>query len=384
MPDRVDVAPRMLQWARRRSGLEVADLITKFSKLPEWEAGVASPTMRQLERYASATHTPVGFLFLREPPQEVLPIPDFRTFSGRPVLTPTPDLLDTIYSCEQRQDWYRSYAEAHGFESVALVGSLTTRVNPVAAAAQLREALGFDLARRAEFSNWTEALSGLVVHAEDAGVLVMINGVVGTNTHRKLNPREFRGFALVDPFAPVVFINGADTKAAQIFTLTHELAHIALGQSALSLADLAVVDTDNAVETWCNQVAAELLVPLASIADDFDGEADLTEELDRLARKYRVSTLVVLRRVFDAQRLTLAGFRTAYSLELERVLGFAARTSDGGSFYNTQPVRISKTFARAVISDTTEGRTLFRDALRLLGSKKISAFEQLSERLGVA
>jgi Zn-dependent peptidase ImmA (M78 family) len=213
----------------------------------------------------------------------------------------------------------------------------------------------------------------------------MVNGVVGTNTHRRLNPDEFRGFALVDEFAPVVFINGADTKAAQIFTLAHELAHVALGGSGVSRPDLGELErATNATERWCNQVAAELLVPMESIRQEFTGAGDLTTELDRLARFYKVSTLVVLRRVFDAGLMPRDVYRTAYGEELERVLDLAANRGSGGNFYYTQPVRVSKTFARALISDTREGRTLYRDAFRMLGSRKIASFEELGRHLGVA
>lgn len=382
MASRVTVAPRMLRWARERSGRSVEQL--RRFPVEAWEAETLLPTMRQLEDFARATYTPVGFLFLTEPPREVVPIPDFRTFAGRAVRTPTPNLLDTIYACEQRQDWYRDFAEANGSDPVALVGSLSTDTPVPDAASQLRDRVGFGLDRRVEFPTWQDALSGLSDQAEQAGVLVMTNGVVGSNTSRRLNPEEFRGFALADELAPVVFINGADSKAAQIFTLAHELAHLSLGESAVSRPDLAQLHVDDRTERWCNQVAAELLVPLASLHDLYTPSPDLTADLNRLAKLYKVSTLVVLRRVFDAGLIDQATYRSAYPVELERVIELAGGRPPGGSFYNTTPVRVSKRFARALISDTLEGRTSHRDAFRLLDSKKFSAFEELGHRLGVA
>lgn len=382
MANRVAVAPQMLRWARERSGRS-PDELKKFP-VEAWESGDRQPTMKQLEDFAKATYTPVGFLFLAEPPHEELPIPDFRTFGDKPVRTPTPDLLDTIYACEQRQAWYRDYAETNRAEPVELVASQSLEAPVERAADALRDELGFALDRRVEFSNWTYAFDGLREHAENAGVLVMTNGVVGSNTHRPLNPDEFRGFALVDELAPVVFINGADTKAAQIFSLAHELAHLALGESAVSRPDLAQLEEGNPSERWCNGVAADLLVPLASIRDAYQPDADLTAELDRLAKFYKVSTLVVLRRIADAGLMDRARYRSAYANELRRVLELAGARTVGGNFYNTTPVRVSKRFARALISDTLEGRTSHRDAFRLLGSKKYSAFEELGHRLGVA
>lgn len=374
----------MLVWARKRSGQQASDFARRFPKLQQWESGELAPTMRQLEDFAKATHTPVGFLFLPEPPVEEVPLPDFRTFGDEEVRTPTPDLLDTVYACELRQDWYRDFAEDRGYDEVELVGSLTVDQGAEEAAAQLRDLLGFGLARRVDFRTWSEALDGLRDHAEAAGVLVMINGVVGSDTHRRLNPKEFRGFALADQLAPVVFINGADTKAAQIFSLAHELAHLALGGSALSRPDLAEMNMGSGVEAWCNRVAAELLVPLASIAEEYVASPDLTTELDRLAKFYKVSTLVVLRRIYDAGLMAWDVYRPAYEAELARVLEFAASSGSGGNFYNTEPIRVSRTFARALVTDTAEGRTLHRDAFRLLGLKKVSTFAELSHRLGVA
>lgn len=382
MPVRVEINPQLLAWARERSGLGIDDLARRFPQLMDWEQGYRAPTLKQLEGFAQATHTPVGFLFLPEPPDEQLPIPDYRTMGNAGVRRPSADLLDTIYQCEQRQEWYRDFAEVNREDPVDLVGSLSSAVPVVEAAAVMRGALAFDVDERG--STWTDALRLLVDRAENLGVLVMVSGVVGSNTHRKLDPREFRGFVLVDRLAPLVFLNGADTKAAQIFTLAHELAHIWLGETALDDAELTSVSTV-AAERWCNQVAAELLVPLALVVDELREDEPLgTPEVERLARRFKVSTLVVLRRAHDAGRLSWDEYRLAYRDELERILDILGeRAGGGGNFFNTQPARVSRRFARAVITSTLEGQTLHRDAFRMLGFKKLSTFQELANRLGV-
>lgn len=378
---RVDVSPEVIRWAKDRSGVDDARLVRRFSKLGEWERGQSSPTLKQLEDFARATHTPIGYLVLPEPPIEQVPIPDYRTMADVGVHRPSADLLDTIFHCQQRQEWYRSFAQVNQEPPVTFVGSLSTATPITQAAATIRTTLEFDVEQRGP--TFTDALRRLAEEAEVHGVLVMVNGVVGTNTHRKLNPREFRGFALVDPLAPLVFVNGADTKAAQIFTLAHELAHVWLGETALSDADLTIRPARDA-ERWCNEVAAEFLVPLATISEDFHQGHDLTEELDRLAKRFKVSTLVVLRRIHDAGYLDWEAYRTAYGDELERVLALLGeRTDSGGNFYNTQPVRVSKRFARALITSTLEGRTLYTEAFEMLGFRKLSTFQELAQRLGV-
>ena len=265
----VAVRPALLRWAVDRSRVPQAKIAKRFPQLDRWLRGRERPTLRQLEDFAKATRTPVGFLFLGEPPAEDVPIPDFRTLGGLKVQHPSPDLLETIYACQQRQEWFHDYALSVGAERVTAVGSAKVSDRIESAAQRMRDALGFDLDARKRASTWSEALRMFVDDADRLGVLVMVNGIVGTNTHRRLDPREFRGFALADEVAPLVFINGADTKSAQMFTLAHEMAHLWLGKTGLSDAEASSIPS-NAAEGWCNRVAAELLVPLASFKEVYD------------------------------------------------------------------------------------------------------------------
>jgi|SRR5215831_9233494 len=367
MTVRVPVRPALLAWARERSGLPAERLAARFPALPVWESGARSPTLKQLESFARATRTPVGYLMLTEPPEERLPLPDFRTMGDVAVSRASPDLLDTVYLCEQRQEWYRGYAQLQGEEPVHFVSTLTIDDDVAHAASQIRATLTFEPEDRG--ATWSEALRRLIAAADDHGVLVMVSGIVGSNTHRKLDPNEFRGFALCDELAPLVFVNGTDTKAAQIFTLAHELAHLWLGESAISDADMTIIST-NAIERWCNQVAAEFLVPGDRLAEAGLDRRRLPEELDRFARMFKVSTLVVLRRTVDAGMLTREEYRAAYTRELERLQELVQRRkSSGGDFYKTQPVRVGRRFAQALIASTLEGQTLHRDAFQMLGFK---------------
>lgn len=376
---RVAVRPEMLRWACERAGYDPRDLAHRIPQFPAWERGEKQPTLKQLEGFAKATHTPVGFLFLAEPPVERVPIPDFRTVADAGIRRPSPDLLDTLYLCQQRQDWYRDFMRSAGEEPLQFVAVARVTDDVLRTASTIRDALGFDLDARRHMPTWTDALRRFIEQADALGVLVMVSGVVGSNNRRKLDPQEFRGFALADDLAPLVFVNGADTKAAQMFTLAHELAHIWIGESALSDAQVSAVPAQ-AVERWCNQVAAELLVPLETFRAERDGGADLRAEIDRLARRFKVSTLVVLRRMHDAGSLKGDAYWAAYQQELERLR--QVPKSGGGDFYLTQAARLSRRFARALVASTLEGHTLYRDASRMLGIKKEATFRQLGASLG--
>ena len=378
--NRVGVKPEMLRWARERSGRGTDYLQKRFPQLEAWERVSVLPTFKQLEDFAKAMHTPIGYLFLKEPPVEELPVRDFRTMGGVEVNRPSPDLLDTLYLCQQRQDWYRDEARTAGEPPLEFVGSLDAAVDISFAGACLRDALGFDVQQRRGLATWSEALRQFIEQADALGILVMVSGIVGNNTQRRLNPEEFRGFALSDSLAPLVFINGADTKAAQMFTLAHEIAHLWLGESGVSNTQ-AVSTPDQAVERWCNQVAAELLAPAELVSDEFDPNAELNTEANRLARRFKVSTLVILRRIHDMGELSRDEFRSIYREEIGRLQDLQ-RSRGGDAIRNVGP-RVSKRLARALVVSTLEGRTSYTESFRLLGVTKLSTFESVAESLGV-
>ena len=379
---RAAIRPEMFVWALDRAGVERDDLVGRFAKLPEWMEGQRQPTLKQLQDFARAVHVPIGYLFMPAPPEELLPIPDFRTFDNQEVRRPSPNLLDTLYTCQERQAWYREYARTSRLEPKPFIGSVTTRAAAETVAADIRRTIGFDLDARRACPTWEDALRLFIRNAEDVGILVMVSGIVGSNTRRGLDPQEFRGFALSDELAPLVFINGKDTKSAQMFTLAHELAHLWLDASALSNATAASL-SGRREEVWCNAVAAELLVPLVVFRTELNDEELLDQALRRLSRRFKVSTLVILRRLLDAQWLSRTEFEGAWASETARLRALMRAGGGGGNFSRATARRVSHPFARALIVSAQEGQTLYRDAFRMLGVSKAETFNNVGREVGV-
>lgn len=372
----------VLRWAAQRARLGDDDLVARFHKWPLWLSGEAQPTLKQLEDFARLTHTAVGYFFLPQPPMLALPVPDYRTLRDEALAEPSSDLLDTLYLCQQRQDWYRDHARMHGLPALDFVGSASVRDAPEAVALYLRETLDLSSEARRQMPTWTEALRQLIAKAEDAGVMVMVSSVVGSNSHRKLDVGEFRGFALADALAPLIFLNGADSKAAQMFTLAHELAHVWLGETGVSDTQAGEVP-EQQTERWCNRVAAELLMPMEELRATYQHHAPIADEIQRLAREFKVSTLVALRRLFDAGYITQAALWQHYREEQDRLRALKERSGGGGDFYRSLGARTSKRFARAILASTLEGLTSFPDAFRMLGMRKTATFYEAARELGV-
>jgi Zn-dependent peptidase ImmA (M78 family) len=378
---KVGVAERVLRWALERSDLSQDDLQHRFPKIRQWLTGDSQPTLRQLELLAKSTLTPLGFFFLKEPPEERFPVPYFRTRGDEASCSPSPNLLETVHTMQQRQSWLREFLIDQGQEALTFVRSARPD-EPIASVGQrIRNSVGLGLGWASRQRTWTDALNLLRETMEGKGILVVVNGIVGNNTHRKLDPEEFRGFVLVDEFAPLVFVNGADGKAAQMFTLAHELAHVFLGSSAVF--DLREMSPANdPTEQACDRVAAEFLVPEQEIRRIWPSVRDDLEPFQTIARQFKVSALVAARRALDLRLIRKDEFLRFYQEYLDDERRRAARRSPGGDFHLNQDLRVGRRFASAVVRAAKEGKLLYSEAYRLTGLYG-KTFDSYAAHLGI-
>ena len=213
------------------------------------------------------------------------------------------------------------------------------------------------------------------------GVLVFINGIVGNSTHRKLDPDEFRGFALIDEYAPLIFINNSDYTSAQMFTVAHELAHIFVGAEGVSNFE-ALLPSDHATESFCNNVAAEFLVPHADLEGLWKTVEKDDEPYQKIARRFKVSVIVAARRIFDLGLIDQEQYFEFYGKYLADERRYKESRTGGGDFWNNQNVRLGRRFGAAVARAVKEGRLLHREAYRLTDLKGDS-FERMPREMGI-
>ena len=379
---RIAVKPELLQWARERARLDINDLVGRFPKLEDWENGKLLPTFRQLEDFAKATHVPFGYLFLPERPDIPMPIPDFRTIGNRPSVYISPNLLDTIYAMQARQAWLREDRLECEASPLEFVGSAQLTDDPAMVGREMRRLVGIREHWITGMRSWQEAVSGLRQAIEGLGVMAVINGVVGNNTYRRLDVEEFRGFALCDNHAPLIFVNGADAKSAQMFTLAHELAHLWLGLSGSGLSGFQGIFPDgDEVEIFCDRAAAEFLAPEAELRAFWPDIKRVSSPFEALARHFRISPIVAGRRAMDLHLVSRSSFFEFYERYIQQEHEKSQR-SDSGSFYNNQNARVGKRFAMRVIRAAKEGRIGFRQAYDLTGLNG-GAFQEYASRIGI-
>ncbi len=364
--DRVAIESALLRWALARSGKTPDAFAKQFPKLDAWLSGALSPTFKQLEAFAQATYTPLGYFFLPEPPAESLPIPDFRTFSTKSVERPSANLLDTLYTMQWRRDWLREVLIEEDAAPLDFVGSARLSDPPESVGREMRRIVGLGDGWAAHVRTWTDAVGELRRAIEALGLIVVINGVVGNNTSRKLDVHEFRGFALCDEYAPAIFVNGADVESAKMFTLAHEFAHIWVGQEGLSGFE-GIVAAGNDVERFCDKAAAEFLVPAQELHALWPKVKRHELPFHAVARQFKVSPIVAARRAWDLRLINRERFFSFYEDYTAEEHHKKNVKKGGGDFYSNQNARVGVPFTSEVIRAAKEGRIQYREAYGLTG-----------------
>ena len=379
----ITLQPKVLRWARERAGFNHDQLANQVKlqsqEILEWERS-GRITFNMVDALAKHTHTPVGYLYLAEPPDDSLPIADFRTRSGASPRRPSPNLLDMVFQMQRRQAWMREEMLEQEEPPLKFVGAFNLNSSPRQVSAAMGKALQLSGSWAAVEGSWTNALRTLRDRIESAGILAVFNGIVGNNTRRKLDVDEFQGFALVDEYAPLIFVNNADYKTAQIFTLTHELSHIFVGESGLSKFD-NLNPTDHATEEICNSIAAEFLVPTEELRYRWGIASRSMDPYRDIAKHFKVSTVVAARRALDSELITREAFFEYYYENRAKNWGGTQQSGKGGNFWNNQIWRVGVRFGSNVSRAVKEGRLSYTDAYSLTGLKG-TTFSNMSDKMG--
>lgn len=342
------------------------DVTARFPKIYEWTNNQSWPTYLQLVSLANYFNIPFGYFFLNAIPERKYPIPHYRSISDRS-FKPSQDLLETIQLVQKRQEWAKDILKE--FQSpLKFAKSISTKTSIADAAILVRQILGLPInwSESANLETWNDAFKYLLNKTEEAGIFVVVNGIVNNNTSRALNISEFRGFVLYDNYAPFIFINNRDFITGKIFTIVHEIVHILIGESA-SFDFTNLMPADNTIEEYCNAVTAEFLVPKSILETHFEKTG---AKFDTIAKIFKVSRIVIARRLLDLKKISKKEFIEAYnsfrntSIENPNV---DKKEGGGGDFYNTAPYRISRNFFNLVYTSVKQEKMLYRDAFRLTG-----------------
>lgn len=359
------INPDNLRWARERARLSLSMLAQKIRTTEEvlvaWESGEKKLTFNQAKSIAEKTFIPFGYLFLKSTPEEKLLIPDLRTLQGEPIRQPSAELLKIVQIILARQHWYQEYLLEQGVRDNFHIGSFSVNDRADDIVADMRSTLGVE--PHPQRGSWEDYQRDLIKRIENIGVLVMRQGDLGHHT-KPLSVDEFRGFAIFDQVAPVIFVNLADAPSARLFTLIHELAHIWIGQSGISDGD---VNAHRKEEVLCNDVAAKFLVPEAEFMSSWTKQEQWRDNLPELESRFHVSTWVLARRALTLKLISASQYRDYIDYVHKQ---YQLQEKKGRpSYYRTRQSQVSNQFSRALVSEALSGKVLLRDAGHLLGMK---------------
>lgn len=286
---RIHVKWKIIAWAIQHGEKSYSDLSRNYS-LKLWENPSKEtdyPTLKQLQKFSNSTKIPFHYFLQDEVPEEKHSFVNFRTINNKEVI-PSRRLIDTVHTMENRQAWMKDYLIEQGniikFRSIDKIDS---ELSIKDAANSISNLLSFaDFFKNSLDDNKFYNL--LKKKISILGILVMQNGIVNTDTHRKLDLNEFRAFALYDDTIPLIFINSSDSVRGKIFSLIHELVHILIGENEVLNAGPEVRTNK---ERWINAVTANILMPEEIVKSKINSAKSDEENLEILSRKFHTSLL---------------------------------------------------------------------------------------------
>lgn len=378
----VNIQPAIISWALSQTSEE--KLGTKLvDNIKHWLDGTKSPTFNQIEDFSKKSHIPLGYFFLQTPPIEQISLLEYRTLDSIQLTNPSRNLIDTIHDMEAVQEWMVNYRKEWNYDTISIVGSLKGITDISVIADTIRKDLGLNIEWYKDCGNPSEAFNKVRGLLEECGIVVMMNGIVGKNTHRALDVNEFRAFAMVNEWAPLIFINGADSTGGRLFSLFHELVHLWIGENDLYNDTKYSANGIKPIEVTCNAVAGALMVPKTVFLEKWNNNTndDIHEKIKELARMFRCSSSVIARRALDNKKIDQNVYNMVIADAIEAYIQTKQEKSSGGDYYRVARSKLDGVFVRALCESVNSGRTSFTEAYRLTNTTS-KTFSEVASGLG--
>lgn len=295
----ITITPSILTWARERAGYKVDELAAKWEPpvdIAGFECGDAKPTYRQIENIADKLQLPVAAFFLPEPPDWPPIEQSFRTLGSEQFAEIPPRIRLLLHKARGFQIGLDELNDGRNPAQRQIVRDMPLHptTDPVIVAARIRDYLGVSLEEQLGWKSESDALKAWRKSLHTVGVAVFKDA---------FGDDDFCGFCLYDAEFPLIYVNSSNSYTRQIFTLFHELAHLLFQTSGVDKDTgfrSQLTDDWQRMETLCNQLAAEILVPHESLMRKTDNERAYKIQAEELSRRYRVSREVILRRILNA------------------------------------------------------------------------------------
>lgn len=384
---RVDVriSEDILQWVI--SSIQMDSLPVEIAdNLMKWISGEKIPTFNQIEKTSKATGIPLGYFFLETPPEEKIPLLEYRTIHSISFEHPSRNLIETIHDMEMIQSWTRDCMVSEGIEQPACVEAFSGESDINGLVQKVRDLLGISVDWFSKCKNVDDSYRFIRKRISDSGTLVMMNGIVGNNTHRALDINEFRAFAMIDQYAPLIFINANDSMNGRLFSLIHEFAHVCLGQNDFFNDRQSTLSSVSTTEKLCNAIAGEILVPQDIFRKTWNKEIkeySAEETIILLAKTFRCGSVVIARKALDNHKINNDLYN---KIALRAMMIYKENrkqsAESGGDYYKTAASRIDQRFFRLLIRSVSEGKTQYSDAFRLTNTNRSTYTKLVQEKIG--
>jgi Zn-dependent peptidase ImmA (M78 family)/DNA-binding XRE family transcriptional regulator len=390
MADKAYITPNVLKWARESARMTeeiaAAKVSVTIEKLLEWEVGTSQPTIRQAQTLAKSYKRPFALFFLPDIPRDFQPLQDFRKPGSKALTTSS---IFIIREIQQKQAWISDVYSENQEEKLPFVGKFNINDNPQKVASDILTTLNI----KPLFYKSDNPIKEWIDAAETKGIFISRTSFI--HSRLKLDSEELQGFSIADPHAPFVFVNSEDWNAPQLFTLVHELAHVWIAETGISNEvepELKHKDKYHPVELFCNEVAANALMPKEIVLDFDVSSFQSSKDVFKIAKQLGVSSFAILVRALNLniispptyQKLKKQAdidFAEYLKKEVEKKAKQKEKEKQGGpNYFLLQLNRNSRLFTQTVL-DAFRGGYIEPTLASNLLNVQINKFQKLESQL---